>query len=105
MTPRKERLTVTVDPELVQAGNDAVHSGLADSLSAWVNEALSARVVRDRQLQALAAAIADFESQFGEITAGEMAARRRADDEAALVVRGRRKTTPSAGKPRGHGAA
>jgi len=40
MTPSKRRLTVTVDPELVEAGNRAVAEGKADSLSGWVNGAL-----------------------------------------------------------------
>ena len=43
MTKRKERLTVTVDAELIAVGNSAVEQGAADSLSAWVNEALAAR--------------------------------------------------------------
>jgi glycerol dehydrogenase-like iron-containing ADH family enzyme len=89
MTPRKERLTVTVDPELVEAGNSAVAAGLADSLSAWVNAALAAKAAQDRKLRALAAAVADYESQFGEITDEEIASQRRADREAAVVIRGR----------------
>jgi glycerol dehydrogenase-like iron-containing ADH family enzyme len=111
MTPRKERLTVTVDPDLIEAGNAAVSAGLADSLSAWVNTALAARAAQDRRLRALAAAVADYESQFGEITEQEIAAQRRADREAAVVVRGRRpgegsrvsSNRPS--KQRGQGAA
>ncbi len=90
MTPRKRRLTVTVDPELVEAGNRAVASGKADSLSAWVSLALAEKARRDQQLEHLRAAIADYEAEFGEITAEEMAAQRRADREDALIVRGRR---------------
>ena len=41
MTRRKLRLTVTVDPELVEAGHRAVAGGDADSLSGWVSEALA----------------------------------------------------------------
>ena len=89
MTVRKERLTVTVDPELVAAGNEAVAAGRADSLSGWVNEALVARVARDRRLRALSHAVADFEAEFGEITPDEIAAQERADREAAVIVRGR----------------
>ncbi|MGH9024035.1 MAG: hypothetical protein ACRDV9_13220 [Acidimicrobiia bacterium] len=90
MTPRKQRLTVTIDPDLIEAGNRAVAAGQADSLSGWVNEALAERAVRDRKLQSLSAAIADYEAEFGEITAEEIAAQRRADRETAVVVRGRR---------------
>jgi nucleotide-binding universal stress UspA family protein len=89
MTPRKRRLTVTVDPELVEAGNRAVASGTADSLSAWVSIALAERARRDEQLTRLRDAIADFESEFGEITAEEIALQQRADRADAVVVRGR----------------
>ena len=44
MTARKQRLTVTVDPELIEAGNHAVASGTADSLSGWVGIALTEMV-------------------------------------------------------------
>ena len=91
MTTRKQRLTVTVDPELVEAGNRAVASGAAASLSAWVSTALAERARRDVQLARLSEAIADYEAQFGEITADDVAAQRRADREDAVVVRGRRR--------------
>ncbi len=90
MSVRKQRLTVTVDPQLVVAGNRAVASGAADSLSGWVSTALHEKVRRDRQLAHLAAAIADYEAEFGEITAEEIAAQRRADREDAVVVRPKR---------------
>jgi len=105
MPSRKERLTVTVDPQVIEAGNEAVAAGVTGSLSAWVNAALTERAARDRKLQALSAAIVDYEAQFGEITSEEIAARRRADREASTVVRGRRSTSKGrAGQP-GKGAA
>ena len=88
MTPRKRRLTVTVDPELVEAGNRAVAEGAAESLSGWVTSALHDKVNRDRKLQQLGSAIADYESEFGEITREEIVARQRADRNDAIVVRG-----------------
>jgi hypothetical protein len=88
MTKRKERLTVTVDPELVAAGNAAVKRGIADSLSAWVNEALAERAARDHKLLAMSEAIETYEAEHGEITAAEIAAQARADRLAAVVVRG-----------------
>lgn len=90
MTARKQRLTVTVDPELAEAGSRAVADGQADSLSGWVSAALSEKVGRDRKLAQLRAAITDYEAEFGEITADEVAAQGRADREDAVVVRGRR---------------
>jgi hypothetical protein len=110
MTPRKERLTVTVDPDLIEAGNAAVSAGLADSLSAWVNTALAARAAQDRKLRALAAAVADYESQFGEITDEEIAFQQRTDRATAKIVRGRpgersRMSSKRPARPRGRGAA
>jgi hypothetical protein len=83
----KSRMTVTVDPDLVRAGNEAVAAGAAPSLSAWVSLALQDRVDRDRRHRAMAAAIAAYEAEFGEITAAELDAQRRADRRSALVVR------------------
>src|SRR5215510_4840364 len=39
----KERLTVTVDSELIEAANTAVEEGRVTSLSGWVNIALAER--------------------------------------------------------------
>lgn len=89
MSARKERLTVTVDPEFIEAGNMAVASGFAVSLSAWVNQAMADRAVQDRHLIALAQAIEDYEAEFGNITLEEIEAQQRADREAAVVVRGK----------------
>jgi hypothetical protein len=84
---RKHRLTVTVDHALVEAGNRAVAEGDADSLSGWVNDALAERVARETKLAHVRAAIADYEAEFGVITADEIAAQARADRENAVVVR------------------
>ena len=94
MTPRKQRLTVTVDPQLIEAGQRAVQLGGADSVSAWVSEALEEKIRRDRKLALLAAAIEDFEREFGEITPEEIAAQHRADRADATVVRGPRSSSP-----------
>lgn len=96
MTQRKRRLTVTVDPELVEAANRAVASGSADSLSAWVSAALIDRAARDEQLSRLGDSIADYEAEFGEITTEEITRQRRADRQHAVVVRGTPKRTAKA---------
>ncbi len=80
---------MTVDPDLVDAGNRAVAAGEADSLSGWVSTAMSEKAQRDEKFALLRAAIVDFETEFGEITTGELAAQRRADRADAVVVRGR----------------
>jgi hypothetical protein len=93
MSARKQRLTVTVDREVVEAGSRAVAAGEADSLSAWVGTAMAEKATRDEKLAQLRAAVADYEAEFGEITPGELAAQRRADRADAVVVRGRRSDT------------
>ncbi len=93
MTARRRRLTVTLDPELIDEGRRAVETGEADSVSGWVSEAIEDKVRRDRKLRLLAAAVADFESEFGEITVQEIAAQQRLDRERSTVVRGPRRIT------------
>jgi hypothetical protein len=88
MTKRKTRLTVTVDPELLEAGQEAVAAGRSESLSAWVSLALSERIARERRLSALRAAIAAYEAEFGEISEQELREQARADRASAVVVRG-----------------
>jgi hypothetical protein len=85
----KERLTVTVDPDLVRAGAQAVAEGRVDSLSGWVNVALAERAAKDRRLRALAAAVSAYEAEFGVMTDEELTTQQRADRTAARVVRGR----------------
>lgn len=84
----KQRLTITVEPTLVEAGQLAVERGEADSMSAWVNDALADRVRLDQKRRLLAAAIADYELEFGEITPDEIETQRRSDRENATIVRG-----------------
>jgi hypothetical protein len=97
---RKERLTVTVDAELVRAGNRAVRAGRADSLSRWVNDALAEREAKERRLQAMADAVAAYEAEFGPIASEELAVQQRADENQAVVVRGRRRRARSRGNRR-----
>lgn len=99
MSGTKLRLTVTVDPELVEAGQRAVAAGRADSISGWVSAALEEKVRRDGKLALLAAAIADYEKEFGEISAEEIQAQQRADREDAVVVRGSRQRSKPKAKP------
>ena len=51
---------MTVDPDLIEAGNQAVAAGLAESLSGWVNAALVEQATRDRRLQSLSDAISAY---------------------------------------------
>jgi hypothetical protein len=49
---RKERMAVTVDAELVEAGNRAVKAGRAESLSSWINDALAEREAHEQRSSA-----------------------------------------------------
>ena len=102
MSRRKERLTVTVDAELVAAGSQAVAAGRAESLSGWVNDALVERRAREQRQHALTEAVAAYEAAHGALSGEEISAQRRADERAAVVVRGRAGSTgrPSRRRPR-----
>jgi hypothetical protein len=88
----KERLSASVDADLIAEAQAAVAAGRAESVSAWVNDAMRAKVEHDRGLAALAAFIADFESEHGEITGQEMREATRKARSNAVVVRGRSRT-------------
>jgi Arc/MetJ-type ribon-helix-helix transcriptional regulator len=93
----KERLTISVDADLAAAVAEAVADGRAESVSAWVGEAIREHVAKERRLAALAELISDYEAEHGEITDQEMAEQARADRDAAAAVR--------AGRRRSRGAA
>jgi hypothetical protein len=86
MRSKKERLTVTVDGSLLQAANDAVRSGRASSVSAWVNLALEQHAARERRFRAMADAVAAYEEAHGVISDEEIERQRRADRRNAVRV-------------------
>jgi Arc/MetJ-type ribon-helix-helix transcriptional regulator len=99
----KQRLSASVDADLIAAAQQAVTSGRAESISAWVNDALKLKADHDRRLQALDDFLAAYEAEHGQITEDEMRDAARRARERAVVVRG-----GSAGHepaPRGRGAA
>jgi Arc/MetJ-type ribon-helix-helix transcriptional regulator len=84
----KQRLSASVDEDLIAAAENAVARGRAESVSAWVNDALKLKLEQDRRLEALAAFIADYEADHGEITADEMKQAVRRARARAIPVRG-----------------
>lgn len=77
-----------MDADLVAVAQEAVAQGRADSVSAWVNEALRMKVAHDRRLRALDEFVAGFEAEHGEITEAEMSAAAHRARGRAVVVRG-----------------
>jgi hypothetical protein len=84
----KARLSATVDADLIAASQAAVAAGEAESLSAWVNDALRLKIEHDRRLRGIDDYIAAYEAEHGEITDEEMDAAYRAARARAVVVRG-----------------
>ena len=84
---KKERLSASVDADLLTAAESAVARGRADTVSAWVNDAMRLRLERDRRLDALAAFINAYEAKHGVITADEMRRAARRSRARARTVR------------------
>lgn len=68
MLRMKERVTISVEPEALEAARLEVESGRAPNLSAAVEQALLA----GRRRQALGEALRMWEEEFGAITEEEM---------------------------------
>jgi hypothetical protein len=94
----RERLSATVEAEWLAAGRAAVAEGRAESLSAWVNDALRRQAEHDRRMQALDDFLAAYEAEHGEITDEEIREAQRRSRSRAVVMR-----TPPAGKGAGSG--
>lgn len=84
----KRRLSASVGADLVRAAERAVAAGRAESVSAWVDEAMRHEVEREERLLALAEFVSAWEAEHGAITQGEMDAAVRATRRRAIIVRG-----------------
>jgi Arc/MetJ-type ribon-helix-helix transcriptional regulator len=98
----KQRLSASVDVDLVEAAEAAVARGLAGSVSAWVNDALRLKLEQDRRLAALADFVTAYESEYGAITDEELRQAARRTRARAVVVRG---AAPAAAGGRRRGRA
>jgi hypothetical protein len=82
----KQRLSASVDAELLHVAQTAVDEGRADSISAWVNDALRLKAEHDRRMQGLDSFLAAYEEEHGAITESEIdEAVRRARSRATVV--------------------
>jgi Arc/MetJ-type ribon-helix-helix transcriptional regulator len=93
----KQRLSASVDADLIEAAEAAVARGRFESVSAWVNDALRFKLEQDRRLDALGEFVARYEAEHGEITADEIRGAARRASARAIVARPTRK----AGRKRG----
>jgi hypothetical protein len=84
----KQRLSVSVDADLLSAAAAATRHGPPRTLSGWVNDALRLKVEHDRRLSALAEFIKAYEAEHGEIELAEMDRAARAARKRAVTVRG-----------------
>ena len=96
----KQRLSASVDEDLIEAAENAVTRGLSDSVSAWVNEALRLKLAHERRLDALAAFVGSYEAEHGEITPEEMRLAARRARATAVSVRGTGAPKGAATRPR-----
>ena len=101
----KQRLSASVDAELVAVAQEAVAQGQAESMSAWVNDALRLKADHDRRLRALDDFLAAYEAEHGEITEEEMREAARSARGRAVVVRGAPEPRREGTVRRGRGAA
>src|SRR5947207_8658566 len=97
MRVTKQRLSASVDSELLGAAEAAARRGEVANVSAWVNDAMRLKVEHDRGLAELAGVIADFEAEHGEITKEEIEKAARRARARALSVRGARAGEARAG--------
>jgi Arc/MetJ-type ribon-helix-helix transcriptional regulator len=84
----KQRLSASVDADLMAVAQEAVARGRAGSMSAWVNDALRLKADQDRRLRALDEFLAAYEAEHGPISEQEMEEAARAVRGRAVVVRG-----------------
>src|SRR5690348_6785650 len=85
----KRRLSASVDDDLIRAAEAAAKRGDVPTVSAWVNDAMRAKLEQEQRLRALASFVNDFEAEHGEISAAEM-------EQAARRVRARAVTARAA---------
>ena len=83
----KQRLSASVDVALLSAAQAAVEAGRADSVSAWVNDALRLKAEQDQRMMALDSFLAAYEAEHGPITEAEIDQAARQARSRATVVR------------------
>ncbi|MYH95350.1 MAG: hypothetical protein F4129_02460 [Acidimicrobiia bacterium] len=83
----KERVTITVEVDLLNHAKSVVQAGICRSVSEWIGQAMAEQLAKDDRLAALDEWIAEFEAEHGPITDEEIAEQRQRDREAAAFWR------------------
>jgi hypothetical protein len=91
----KRRLSASVDAAVLAAAQAAVSEGRATNVSAWVNDALRRQADHDGRMRALDAFLASYEAKHGVITDDEIRETTRRARGRALVVRSKKRASPS----------
>ena len=99
----KQRLSASVDADLLRAAEAAAKRGHAPTLSSWVNDALRLKVEHDRRLEALSAFVEAYEAEHGVITPEEIERAQRSARHRAVPIR--TLAAGRAGRPRGRPGA
>ncbi len=92
----KERLSASVDADLLALGHAAVAQGQAANISVWVNGALRRQVEYDRRMQALDAFLSAYEAEHGAITDEDIRSAARKARSGSLVEAKRQKASKPA---------
>ncbi|MDQ3092928.1 MAG: hypothetical protein M3R46_14975 [Actinomycetota bacterium] len=83
----KQRLSASVNKVYIEEGRAAVEAGRAESLSAWVNEALRKQAEDEGRLRALDELMTEYQAEHGEFTEEELEENRRDMEARAIKVR------------------
>jgi len=83
----KERVTITVEVDLLNHVKTTVQSGICRSVSEWIGKAIEEQLAKDARLGALDELIAEFEAEGGLFTDEEIAEQRKRDRQASAALR------------------
>ena len=94
----KQRLSASVDTDLIDAAERAVAEGVAETVSAWINAAMRRQLDHDARIRGLREFVQAYEAKHGAITSEEIEEATRSARATAVVVRPRAQRTKPAKK-------
>lgn len=100
----KQRLSASVDAEVLAVAQKAVAAGRVANISTWVNEALHRQAEHERRMAALDDFLAFYEAEQGPISEQEIRDASRRARARAVVVRGKPRRATRGKRPSRSGA-